>query len=185
MQDSFEFPSTSVQDNFHFVTDHWQTFLLFLISVGAGPEWGEHSFTLWDVKTTSLGVLPCPIPGVIWVQFHPLPAELLSASGALQGPLRVFRRASHCPTAQKDSPIYWGHINPSDQSITWLSNAFLLQSRDISPLLPLGVQWAWFSIKYLHPWDFTFQSYLCVSRMVIAHFRVTLGWGEQIPPKHY
>lgn len=97
-------------------------------------------------QNTSLEVVPRPIPGVCWVEFHPLPAELLSASvwstsGATQT-LKVFRRASHCPTAEKDSPICWGHMNPSDQSIPctsgWLSNAFLLQQQGHFPSALLG-----------------------------------------------
>lgn len=74
--------SSLVHDNFQFVPEHWQTFLLVLISVGPGPKWKAPSFSLWDGKNTSLEVIPHPIPcnWLGWVPSKPFPAELLSGS---------------------------------------------------------------------------------------------------------
>lgn len=105
------------------------------------------SFTLWDVKTTSLEALPCPMlvcVGLNSIIAKPFPAQLLagsvwSTSGALQG----FRRTCHCPTSEKDSPVYLGaceSIRSKHYLCIWL----------VKQCLPAS---AWGTFPLCFPWE--------------------------------
>lgn len=96
-------------------------------------------------KTPSLEVLPHPIPCLCWVGFHHFPAENLWLCLEHFRGQSDSRSSGELPTVLhqwKILPFIWGHLNPSDQSITcifgWLNNAFLLQQERHSPSAPLG-----------------------------------------------
>lgn len=111
-------------------------------------------------------------PGVCWfltIIAKPFPAQLLSGSvWSNSGTSQTSGVRETLPVNQrKILPFIWGHMNPSDQSITcvfgWLSNAFLLQHEGHS---------------LCFPWDFSEHgSAQTISIRGVSHFRAVCVWA--------